>query len=195
MTDTLVVSPTADIGRLRYAEACLKQGMAYQAASVAAGVNEADLRAFAPDHAAPHREVPSAGRTAFARCAVVLPDAYPEELARIASLALKLLHDSAGSIVVRDVCANIIRKLPGGVSPRDRLLDIVSTVAAKHDVSLSEVMGRSRLQRFIFARQDAYWALRHEAGLSFPQIGRFFGRDHTTIIYGISAHEKRMAAQ
>jgi chromosomal replication initiation ATPase DnaA len=44
-------------------------------------------------------------------------------------------------------------------------------------------------------RQEAMWRMRQAGKWSLPQIGRFLGeRDHTTVLSGIRAHQKRLDA-
>lgn len=48
------------------------------------------------------------------------------------------------------------------------------------------LIGRSHARRYSFPRQIAYFVLREAfPQLSFPMVGRVFGRDHSTVIYGI----------
>lgn len=67
----------------------------------------------------------------------------------------------------------------------------VSTAAKAFDVSPRDIMSDCRLKHISCARQYAMWLLR-EFGYSFPQIGRGLGRDHTTVISGVLAHQKRV---
>lgn len=70
------------------------------------------------------------------------------------------------------------------------LLGTVLGVAAGHHVTLAELWGRSRTPRVSRARQ-ALWSRLEGHGLSRSEIGRAFNRDHTTIISGIAAADKR----
>lgn len=38
--------------------------------------------------------------------------------------------------------------------------------------------------RYAKARQAAYWCCRQLTGYSYPELGRLFGRDHTTVMHG-----------
>lgn len=69
---------------------------------------------------------------------------------------------------------------------------IIETVAEKHGMSVDDIMARSRKDRIVAARHEAFYLLR-EAGYSFPQIGRFFGgMDHTTALHGALKHENKL---
>ena len=65
-------------------------------------------------------------------------------------------------------------------------LRIAYEVSEKHRVSVDDMRGRSHVKRFVAARAEAYFRIRTETALSYPQIGRRFGgRDHTTVIHGV----------
>lgn len=51
--------------------------------------------------------------------------------------------------------------------------------------------GKERTHSISHARQDCMRMIRDHTSLSLPQIGRIFNRDHTTVLHGIRASEKR----
>lgn len=66
------------------------------------------------------------------------------------------------------------------VTPRI-LIDVVVT---HFDISLEQILGKSREQRFSLPRQIAMYLLREETRCSFPTIGEHLGgRDHTTAMH------------
>jgi chromosomal replication initiator protein len=66
------------------------------------------------------------------------------------------------------------------ITPR-RLIEIV---VGYYDLSLDEILGKSREQRLAYPRQIAMYLLREEAKCSFPAIGSHLGgRDHTTAMH------------
>lgn len=72
---------------------------------------------------------------------------------------------------------------------------IVHEVAAKHQVSLSTLRGKRRSKWIVIARHEAFFRLSEETTFSLPKIGDLMGGfDHTTVLYGIAAHKKRMRA-
>jgi chromosomal replication initiator protein len=80
---------------------------------------------------------------------------------------------------------------PIGPTPRDRMRAIVAQVAAEHGLTIDHVMSKSRLDQVVEARRDAICAIvRLFPELSYPQVGKFFGMDHSSILhYVISAGE------
>lgn len=75
----------------------------------------------------------------------------------------------------------------------DRWIDIVNEVAADHGVTAAEILGRSQKQRASQARHHAMFRVRNEVVIdgkpaSFPRIGRWFGRDHSTVVHAFQRH-------
>jgi chromosomal replication initiator protein len=66
------------------------------------------------------------------------------------------------------------------VTPRH----LLETIATFYDITLEQIMGKSRERRFAFPRQIAMYLLREEIKCSFPAIGDHIGgRDHTTAMH------------
>lgn len=78
----------------------------------------------------------------------------------------------------------------------DAWIDIVNQVAAEYGVTAAEMMGLSRKVKICAARHHAMYRIRNEVTIdgkpaSFPRIGRWFGRDHTTVIQACRNHGKQ----
>ena len=72
---------------------------------------------------------------------------------------------------------------------------ILSEVAKKHCVLVSDIQGRSHKKKFVWPRQEAAYRMSIELKFSLGQIGRVLGgRDHTTILHGIIRHRGRISA-
>ncbi|XUU60661.1 helix-turn-helix domain-containing protein [Erythrobacter sp. HA6-11] len=80
--------------------------------------------------------------------------------------------------------------------PSARHRRIRDAVAKALDIPPQKVIGRSRLNSLCKARHLAMWICRKAMpDLSMPLLGQLFaGRDHSMIYYGVTTHEKRMAA-
>jgi chromosomal replication initiation ATPase DnaA len=64
-------------------------------------------------------------------------------------------------------------------------------MARKHGISVEEMIGESRKQKFVRARQELCHTLSKKHGWSLPSIGsRLNNRDHTTILHAIRRHQK-----
>lgn len=81
------------------------------------------------------------------------------------------------------------RAKPGTIGGALSLMEqITAKVAAEYKVLSSELRGPSAMRSFNAPRR-AIWCELRERGYSFPQIGKFFGRDHSTIMHGVRQHE------
>ena len=82
----------------------------------------------------------------------------------------------------------------------DRVVAIMCNVAKAHGVSPADILGRRTLAKISKARREAMYAVRAlewgAAGAppSYPQIGRWFGRDHTTIVVACQRCEAERGA-
>ena len=73
----------------------------------------------------------------------------------------------------------------------DKML-ILSGVARAFNLHTDSLLGYRRDQRVAAARHVAMYLLREITGDSYPALGKFFNRDHSTIIHGYKKVERRM---
>lgn len=71
--------------------------------------------------------------------------------------------------------------------------EIVEAIGILHSVHLTRILGPSRKRKIVLARHEAWYEVRRQLGLSYPQLGRLFARDHATVICGIRRHIQRTA--
>jgi chromosomal replication initiation ATPase DnaA len=69
---------------------------------------------------------------------------------------------------------------------------IIATVCRKHRVRPVELTGPCRVKAIVHARHEAMWEAFKNTPLSYPQLGRIFNRDHTTVMHGVRQHQKRL---
>lgn len=62
---------------------------------------------------------------------------------------------------------------------------VQSAVAAHYGISLAALLSPNRSRRIAHARQVAMWIAREELRRSFSEIGRAFGRDHSTVAHAV----------
>jgi hypothetical protein len=79
--------------------------------------------------------------------------------------------------------------------------EIIVAVARRYAVTPADILGPSSSRREAHPRQACYWTIYQlrtplgERRYSTPQIARLLNRtDHTTVLAGIKAHTKRLAA-
>jgi hypothetical protein len=71
---------------------------------------------------------------------------------------------------------------------------IIGEVATRHGLTTQALKGPSRRKPIVIARQEAMYLMVEEEAWSTTQIGRALGdRDHSTVIYGVRSHLKRLA--
>lgn len=76
-----------------------------------------------------------------------------------------------------------------------RILATAQRIAESECVLLEDMLGRKRTARSTRARHRLWATVRASSDFSLPELARMFGRDHTTILYGIRKHEAALAAQ
>jgi chromosomal replication initiation ATPase DnaA len=67
-------------------------------------------------------------------------------------------------------------------TPRRTMASIVSEMAGQHRACMDALKGPSRKQSHFQPRAKAMLAMYRE-GYSYPQIGRFFNRDHSSVMH------------
>jgi chromosomal replication initiator protein len=79
------------------------------------------------------------------------------------------------------------------VPGQGRSLDeIVEITARTYGVSLEELRGPSRRRRVVRPRQVAMYLARQCTNATLKEIGRFFKRDHSSVVYAVEAMERRL---
>jgi len=77
---------------------------------------------------------------------------------------------------------------------------IIDAVCDWSDVRRDDLFRHSRLTQYIIPRQMTMYLLYHLTTRSYPSIGFFMGRDHTTIMHGVRKieglveHDKPLAS-
>lgn len=77
---------------------------------------------------------------------------------------------------------------------RSRAEEVIAEVAEKHGLTVADLRGPQRSREYAWPRQEAMYRLFRVLGLSSTVTGRMLGgRDHTTVLSGSEAHEKRQS--
>lgn len=83
---------------------------------------------------------------------------------------------------------------------RDRLesagvLGTAERLAKEYRCTLADLMGRSRMKGPAAARRHFWAILRDSLDLSYPEIAKLFGANHTTILTGVRKAHARLAKE
>jgi chromosomal replication initiator protein len=70
---------------------------------------------------------------------------------------------------------------------------IADIVAKQCGVTRGQLLGRRRLPRFVLARHLAMLLCIEMLQGSLPQVGRWFGRDHATVLHARERMRRRIA--
>ena len=60
----------------------------------------------------------------------------------------------------------------------------LATLLARYGLTVEDILGDGTKRRFAWPRQEAMYLLRTKFELSYPRIGKIFGRDHSTVMSG-----------
>lgn len=74
----------------------------------------------------------------------------------------------------------------------DAAYRIALEVGLRYDVTLPQMMEDLRYRDIVQARWETWYRIWRELGHSYPRIARAFGKDHSTVLYGVRKHQKRM---
>ena len=76
------------------------------------------------------------------------------------------------------------------------LSQLLHQVCAARGVTEFELCSRRRTRSVAHARQELWWRIRAQPGrcYSFFEIAGWFHRDHSTILHGVAAFQRRLLA-
>ncbi|RMF19963.1 MAG: chromosomal replication initiator protein DnaA [Deltaproteobacteria bacterium] len=100
------------------------------------------------------------------------------------------------SIHRREITIDLARELLGGGEEEEARTptaeEIEERVTRHFGLKPGDLKARRRTRKVAEARQVAMYMMRHYGGMSFPTIGEYLGgRDHSTVVHGCQAVEKR----
>ncbi len=99
----------------------------------------------------------------------------------------------SGQRITMDTARACISDLLGGEEPVSVTVDkIFAAVYKKYGISKEDLIGQKRSRDIAQARHISIYLIRNITEMSLPNIGKIFGRDHTTIISSIEVVEKRL---
>jgi len=109
-----------------------------------------------------------------------------EKRAAKAKAALAVLEAQRDAILKKIEQARAQHGLAETPTPKE----ILKATADEYGLSVSEIIGESRMEKLVAARHTAIGRIKKTSGWSLARIGRFMGnRDHTTILFSVRKYE------
>ena len=71
---------------------------------------------------------------------------------------------------------------------------IADEVCKKHGIQMQFIRGENRSKPTCAARHELCYRLYTETGMSYPQIGRFLSKDHSTVLHSVRRHKAILEA-
>ena len=107
-------------------------------------------------------------------------------------VAIKFL---SGKEIDMEVAQSCMSELLGNAEPISVTVDkIFSAVDKKYNVKKSDLVGKSRVKEIANARHICVYLIREITEMSYPNIGKIFNRDHTTIIASEEIVRKKLSS-
>ncbi len=99
------------------------------------------------------------------------------------SLLAKVSLD--GRELTHDLAKEVVKGIASEQTPREvSVKSIIASVSEYYDIALPLLVGKTRKQEVVIARQTAMYLIKQNTQLSLKSIGSHFGgRDHTTVIH------------
>lgn len=99
-----------------------------------------------------------------------------------------------GNNITMDVARRCIAELFGGAEPVTVTVDkIFTAVYKRYDVRREDILSTKRTKEIANARHIAIYLIRNITEMSLPNIGKVFGRDHSTVKSSVDLIEKKLA--
>lgn len=86
------------------------------------------------------------------------------------------------------------QRLLAGCGISGRLKMLMLPILQRRDVTWMQMLRGGRAVCYRDCKREV-WAMLYDEGLSYPQIGKLFGNDHTSILHGVKAWREAQACQ
>ena len=101
----------------------------------------------------------------------------------------------SGKELNMDLAKSCLVDILGGAEPVSVTVDkIFASIFKKYGVKKEDILGSRRTKDVAFARHVSIYLIRAITDMSFPNIGKILGRDHSTIMSSIDAVERKLQA-
>jgi chromosomal replication initiator protein len=108
---------------------------------------------------------------------------------------LSLHHMVSGDPITMETVLRVVPEYIRNTEPlNDTVARIISAVASHYRIKADDILGKDRKKNIQTARNVSMYLVRTVTGASFPQIGVFFYRDHSTVHSNVAKVESEIAA-
>lgn len=98
-----------------------------------------------------------------------------------------------GREISMELARSCISELLGGEEPVSVTVDkIFAAVYRKYGISKEDLLGKKRTKEIAQARHVSIYLIKKITEMSYPNIGKIFGRDHTTALSSCDVIEKKL---
>ena len=99
-----------------------------------------------------------------------------------------------GKEITMEIAAACLQEITGGVIPTQVVIDKIFTfVEKKFGVDKKTILGKSRAGEVALARHLTIYLIRELTDMSYPNIGKIFDKNHSTMISSCMTIEKKMS--
>ena len=111
----------------------------------------------------------------------------------IKKLVAKSMVD--GRQISLELAKDCITDLLGDAEPLNVTIDkIFAEIFKKYNIPREEIVGKKRTKEIARARHVAIYLVRDITEMSYPNIGKLFGRDHATVMSSLDVVKKKIVA-
>ena len=98
-----------------------------------------------------------------------------------------------GVNITMDVARGCISELLGGAEPTSVTVEkIFTAIFQRYNIKKEDLVSTKRNKEIAYARHICVYLIREVTEMSLPNIGKLFGRDHTTVMNSIDKIEHRL---
>ena len=103
---------------------------------------------------------------------------------------LYAISSFSGIEISKETIDNVISIVDPGNIPNDAMVEkILKQVSKKHGISVEDIKSKKKTDSIATARHISIYIIRKLTDLSLKEIGKVFGRDHSTVISSINKVE------
>jgi chromosomal replication initiation ATPase DnaA len=118
-----------------------------------------------------------------------------EFMAKIEEKARLLQQQKIEPVKKIDGLDRQLMNMPEWVFDRPKWKLLAKEICKKHNLPIDEVLSDRQHRHLVKARQEIWYRIRIDLGMSYPEIGKRFNRDHSTIMHGVKAHIERLGLE